>query len=355
MQSSKAICLISAVLLSGLAFDLARRTYRLEIPISLNDYIVADSDTLALGEVLATDDFSWTLRIFNRSDRAAHLKNVQASCQCTTIEPSELTIDAGGAADLSIKINLSSQLSGLANSQQFEVTVSATAVVGTATGHLRWPLRGIVHGVFHFDPDAVALSWKNEGATARVRFQVLEDLRDIAVAPIRMSRSARGGKIDCMAVLDSPRTGHVNLRAVEANPTGDDEWAITVRGTTTANRTVSGTIPVRILTDSPFRISPASVVVGRLAVGLTKADVIVIQHRQGLPFTLESVSSSAEGLMATPTNGVKSTSTAGLSFAVEKHVLAAGTQIDTVTITLSTQDGQLSKIPLKVVTVGYDP
>lgn len=68
--------------------------------------LVISAGSLNFGQVWCQRDFSWTVPIENRSDHTIHVASLQASCGCTSVEPSSFTLPPGAEQDLTFTLDL---------------------------------------------------------------------------------------------------------------------------------------------------------------------------------------------------------------------------------------------------------
>lgn len=81
-------------------------------------------EKLNFGEAWETDHFEWTLPVENRGPSRVNISQASTSCSCTSVSPSEFTIEPGQSRELALVIDLRSKSGDKTERSSFEVMVS---------------------------------------------------------------------------------------------------------------------------------------------------------------------------------------------------------------------------------------
>ena len=140
-----------AILLAGLGVLFVRANHVHVVKFEGYPLVVADPKQLDFGERTEGDEFKWTFTILNRSHSAIRINRFWTSCDCTTVEPDQITIGPGKRAELTATIKPRAQ-SNEAVSQQIVVLKGLNG--DTSQPVFVAQMRGRVKQLFDLDPSS---------------------------------------------------------------------------------------------------------------------------------------------------------------------------------------------------------
>jgi hypothetical protein len=113
-----------------------------------------EPSALDFGHVAATDQFTWRIPVRNKLDRPMRIERFMTSCSCAGVEPASAELQAGETQSFLVKLDLFQGRTGEATyrfAERIYPVVSGEFGVNEA-----WVVRGEVHEVFQFEPEAVS-------------------------------------------------------------------------------------------------------------------------------------------------------------------------------------------------------
>ncbi|HET6880342.1 MAG TPA: hypothetical protein VFI31_09315 [Pirellulales bacterium] len=241
---------------------------------------VAGSD-LDIGEVWLQDGFEWHVPIRNTTDRRIVLKQIRASCTCTSVSPDSGSVEGDGTLDVILKLNLAPK-----NAQQAAAETPrlfAADLIVKATGETDpylWRIHGVVKSPLSFNPisldfgEIVAGSDASETRTLKVEAkhdltglearchsddfsvrveQVASRRWNVHVTP---SRAIAPGRFDTFVFLAAPMGKDENLPEIPVQMNGMvlNEVHLTPSSVFFGGRS-SASVDVRLSTRAGRRIS----------------------------------------------------------------------------------------------------
>jgi hypothetical protein len=111
--------------------------------------LVADARTLDLGEVLSPGEVDWPIQISNRANEPIQILGFEASCRCISIEPSELSMNAGESRSVTVRMKWAPSKATAVRQFSEEIYPISKS---WPKGQIAWNLHGTVKTAVTFDP-----------------------------------------------------------------------------------------------------------------------------------------------------------------------------------------------------------
>ncbi len=249
---------------------------------------------LDLGHLWAQDRFACTVRLANTSDHEVEIADFRSSCACVSVEPRKLALAAGETTDLHLLLDLTGDRADALDRAEHTFSVDLSPVIERPpVGNIVWQLRGRVSYPFTVTPaildfgDQVAA-----GASAESRFFQLSG----AEAIVELSA-------DCPASLAHARierqSGGVFRVVVTPRPDllpGRRDFVVRLHGTTTDGGAFNNMpLRVRLHVSGAVVMRPHVLNFGRIPLGETRSETVVIRARHGAPIQIERFETSSPG------------------------------------------------------------
>jgi hypothetical protein len=142
---------------------------------------------LDFGEVWAVKDFKWRIPIQNISDRPVEIAEFTASCQCSLIEPSSMTIPPHSTAEVVTTIDLTTgrDMEPHESTRDFRIAIHPIVAVPTSSppGFI---LRGTAKDVFTPSPrelDVGEILSQTAGKPTTIRLKAATPLASVTALP----------------------------------------------------------------------------------------------------------------------------------------------------------------------------
>lgn len=184
---------------------------------------------LRFGTVWASSAHRHSVSLYNRSNETIILGRIHASCRCTAVHPTRMTLDPGEAGRAELTLDLAS----LPRSRDWESDFK-TNLVGVIEGdrpqRANWSVQGTVRHPFHLSANAFRFVGADE-----VRSDVESDGRSIILTPHDELRNldfvcdAELGSVELVETSD-PRSFRLTFVPNRAFALGDFEGVIELNG-----------------------------------------------------------------------------------------------------------------------------
>lgn len=293
------ICLlVSGVVLSVkvASFWLSRaQTQSLQPPPQL---AVAPAD-LDFGDAWEQAEFHWQIPVKNASRQSLTLKDVQARCDCTSIEPRKLVIAPGEVKTLKLQIDLTRERWKSGESlRAFEMPI--TASIGESRQTLAWKLTGTVRrNPMQLSTDLLDLQEVSSDAASaggRVSLDLppessLQNLRAECLPP-------GAGSVELTPLEEA---GRYELHVVPAAtlPAGKFSFRVRITGSEPgAQFGPSRDLAVIGEIRRPVVSTPTGLEFGAIMLGKTSGDVITFTPFDPAPFQIRIVRTSGPEVTA---------------------------------------------------------
>lgn len=118
--------------------------------------LVVDPSDLDFGEVNASNSFRWKLPIRNDSNRAASIREITTSCNCTSIRPTSALIGPGQAATIELVLDLTRDKGTQTSEEPRPFAVELTAeIAGEVPTRRVWRIQGRVRDPIRLSPSLI--------------------------------------------------------------------------------------------------------------------------------------------------------------------------------------------------------
>ncbi len=194
---------------------------------------------LDLGRQAPLERVEWTLPITNQSATPWAVR-LEASCECTALEPREFELAPGETRQVALAIDLEAnseqELEQLERQVELRITPfvrRADAAVGQGAEQALppWTLRALVEQVYRFEPKYLSLiSDRIEG-----RYSAPERAEVLCLLPVHDFRAEcdeRWGIATVASVAGRPNAFQVDVSLNPALAAGDHEFVVLLSGTT---------------------------------------------------------------------------------------------------------------------------
>lgn len=346
-----AVLLVAAGCVAAYGFGRSRNT-------SPTEGLFVAAPSLDFGEVWEQHDFKWTLVIENRRQEDVPIVGFAPALAITDINPTILTIAAGGRAEVRLTLDLTSPpLSRRAgfrmregsgtrfeNSAQERVALFEAPIrpriLGAPPNDLAWALRGRVRRILTFTPALVDFDAAvTQGESPPSRTVKLTHLVPLGNLKCRCDPSLASAEL-------SERGTRLDIRAATNLPGGEFAFDVMVEGTTAGGEKLPVLrLPVtgRLLRD--VRTIPLVLNFGPGLIGESLSETVVLQAKSGNPFVIEQVRSTSPDLTAErPPN----TPCAEARVLITQRVSAEGTQKRRIDFTVRSIGKEAETVSLAV-------
>lgn len=298
--------------------------------------LLVDEVTLDVGTVWAQTQFPWKLRLENNTEHDVAISSLEASCQCTSIEPVKFVVPAKGSVEITLLLDLvpNTRASLATEPVPFSVDIIAH-VAGQPAERMSWTLTGAIRKSAHFSPadvffDEASNQWAPEHRfeSQEVSFSVPVPLREVRVSVHPADRGSAA------AGLTTSTSGIVNITPALGIRSGPFAFDVELTGVTVSGEQLPvSVLPVRGVCLRDIYAVPAAVTLGACRIGDVVETTVVLDSRTKRLFSVESITEPSDVLQVEPFQG------AGESvclFHIRQKIVSEGPQHGEVVLRIST-------------------
>lgn len=312
-----------------------------------------DPASLDFGRVDTRHDFPWHVEIKNNTAVPIIFDRFTASCTCTEIRPSVLTVPTNGTASVSLVLDLARDVDGdLSKWTPFQVAITATSG-GPSPRSLTWVVQGesrpavtVSSGIFDLGEVLVGDPVPTASTVVRLGADV-ETVEAIAADP---------DMFDCLVENNDARSRvvYVSAKPAALQSVGRLESRVDLFAVRAGQRSsiVVATVPVFGAVVPVVKALPESLQVGPTSVGQEFEEQICLVTRTGAAMRLTQTRASVPGIettVAAPSNPRSDT----VLIAIHGRVERLGTFHADVTFHLAV-DGQIVPISVPIALTGIE-
>jgi hypothetical protein len=137
---------------------------------SANDILFIDPTELSLGQVWPETDLKRRIAIRNTSSSTVHVTNIESTCRCTEVEPTQFTLAAGQTTHLLFELDLSDVIAERMDSNLVPFGVKFSIELQEPVRHgPGWKLHGTVRRPLRFDPPEITYAGHSRLVTGQTR------------------------------------------------------------------------------------------------------------------------------------------------------------------------------------------
>jgi len=319
------------------------------------DGLTVSAADLDLGEVWNISEFIRDLAIRNKTGADKKIEDFATSCFCTAVEPRRLTIPAGGAATVHVRIDPNHRSPDEANLAARPFAVEIKPIQDVSLPHRAgWTMHGLFKSrvtlnvlTVHFGQDVAQGApppTRTVLATVHMPFQRLAArLEPPSIGTVDVGRDAV-----------KPDRAEIRITPSNTLPTGPFKGAVVVDVVDMDGNALPGaTLPVAGDVQPGARLLPARVILGAHPVGTAAETVVVLQAPADAAWTVDRIETDSADIFveATTAEGIPT----GRAFRVRQKAAREGNQTDTVRFVVRKGGGPPITLPMEVTCLGELP
>lgn len=272
--------------------------------VSADAGLETDPKDLDFGSVWVQDAFAWTLPMRNTSTEAIEIVDVVASCDCTSVEPTSLSIPPGASAQIRLTLDLTTSDPELAELPEREFSVDIVAVLkGDLPRRRVWRVGGLVRTPFRTAlpridfGESLVRGWPFAPRSAVVRcrdgFKGVKAACDPSLAAVTVAHSP-----------DDPSAFEIQIAPCETLPVGEHQFNVLLTALS-GERGPDVSVPLAIVAPvvDDVHCVPSFQHLGAGRIGESLERRFVLRSRTGRVFHVEKVVSHCGDLRVDPSEG----------------------------------------------------
>jgi hypothetical protein len=236
--------------------------------------------------------------VCNEGTEVVEVVAVEASCDCTSVDPTEFTVPPGESVLLRVAIELPSQRAGGPDRRLFSESVKLLLPGMSRRDSPSWSIRGEAIAPLHFETDVVTFGSPLEYGT-EYGSEVLPFVAAPAVNRVEVDSQSEGFSVASHPNADvDPCAWLLEVRPSEMLLPGRFAARIVVQAYEGAGQACGMPATVRVTGEVVADVSadPESVIFGAKPVGEGSVGRVTLRSRSGSLFRVASIDSSSENL-----------------------------------------------------------
>jgi len=312
-----------------------------------------EREALDFGEVWVQESFRWTVPIRNTSDRPVHLSEVRASCGCTSVQPSNVSIPAGGQLPLTVQLDLTARTPAEARAETRPFSVALTPVLDADAGAADkgWTLQGRVRTPLAVEPHTLRFTGSNSiirGTQGRT--QVVE-IRPLV--PV-LSLTARCDESLARVSVERDESRGLYLASITPSPAlapSFYQFRVMIVPHTRANDLRPVPIAVSAAVVHDVEVIPPEIMFGPGPLGTHLHQTVALASRTGSGFTIEGIDPLGDDVSIEP--AVDESIAASHTFRVSQLLRSPGLHVGKAVFTVRTASSEVVELPLDIRYYGH--
>lgn len=324
-------------------------------------------EKLDFGEVWESGHFLWTLPIQNTTGESLEILNFASSCSCVAVHPNSVVIPAGKTAEVRLTLNLTNGSDagdasagaetrpdggkGEPPSWPFQAQITPQ-VRGGIPYQESWVVKGRVRRPFHIEPPALDFGENllREGSHPSRSADIVSYVPGLNDLNANCDGSKATARLE--QVAGSPGRYRLTVTPNPSLPSGPFRFQVRITGTTPDRTNVPGFVSAYGVVLRDVYAQPDTVVFGARPTGETCEETLLLRSRSGKAFTVRSVQSDPEGLVAQDMGRVAD----GKLFRLSQRISELGHRQGMVRFSITGEDGaNLTEITVSVAYHGMAP
>jgi len=303
--------------------------------VSLPPSIYVPSDRLEFGEVWESDRFEWTFPIENRGTHPVAVTGIAGSCQCTTVEPQQFTLETGQRIEIRAVIDLREKAKGKLDANPRDFSVTLTPLVKLEPGEKRTPTEWTIRG--RIRPLLSAPAEVHLGTHSDLRPDLLP--RSFVVdsfVPLQSLNASTESELVEVAVHADEKVGNryrIDLRTKPGADfsLGEYATAVTLRPVGESGPLPTSTVLLSGRIVSDVQADPPEILFPTRSVNDVVEELVTLRSLTGIPFTVEGVRAFGDGITVALNRDDK-------TYSVKLILTKAGKQTGSVVFDIKTKD-----------------
>lgn len=303
------------------------------------------------GEVWENSEFEYVVPIENRGSEAVTISHFSSSCNCSRIEPTQLTISAGESRDLKLTLDLTART---ALGERFDKPVRDFQISieprtdPAATQPVRFALQGRVKVAVHLANPVLHLGHHSELAqpivVRKFGLRVSSFVKDLTVRSTSPSL-----KVIVQSLPSRPYQYELVASTADLLRRGFHSFEVQIFPRSASGEVLGAKrVPLHLRIERDIQVIPLAIVFGAREVGATTEESLTIQSLTKQNFQIIALETKGEGLSAEQLKVNDGVTICQL----KQSILKMGEQQGEVVLRIRDQAGQEEDVSVKVTYLG---